>query len=238
VRVPQAVRMHPLINAGFRRPPPEHGADIADRDRAAPQRAEQRRRGPRVQPQIGLPTSPAVDQAEGRGIEADRAWLMAFSVVDAQRAALVVEVARMERQRLADAQAAAVEYRDQDGVSGAPTGARREHWSISDRTSVGVRMWRGRFPGILQEYIGLFYKVQRISQALRIRKAKINVYRAGLPPGTRQEIRFRAFFEKFGGTKKALQGGAYPRLLEKTTDFVTNAVALPQSVASARLSTA
>jgi len=118
VRVAQAVRMHPLIDAGLRRLPLEHGANIRDGDHPAPQRAEQRHRL-RVQPALGFFRPPAVDQGESGGIEAHRAWFSAFAALDAQRAALIVEIPRTQRQGLRDSQTPTIEHRDQGGVSDA-----------------------------------------------------------------------------------------------------------------------
>jgi len=106
MRVPQAMRMHALVDAGFPRPSLEHVADIGLRgDWVALEGAEERGGAP-VEAEPIFRAQPAVDEAEGRGVEADRARLMAFAVVYSDCAALAVEVARMERQGLPDSQAA------------------------------------------------------------------------------------------------------------------------------------
>jgi len=55
-------------------------------------------RGP--SPSLFFFALPAVDQAESRGVEADRARFVAFPVVDTNRATFAVEIARIERQGL------------------------------------------------------------------------------------------------------------------------------------------
>ncbi len=66
--------------------PLEHVVDIALRgDGVALEGAEQWR-GARGQPELGFRAQPAVNKAEGHGIEADRAGLAAFTVMNPKRA--------------------------------------------------------------------------------------------------------------------------------------------------------
>ena len=55
---------------------------------------------------------PAVNEAERRAMKADRARLVAFAVVDPNRAACAVDVACREREDFANPQAVAVEHDD------------------------------------------------------------------------------------------------------------------------------
>lgn len=132
VGVAQAMGVDALLDAGLAGEAREQDADVARRERVTVAQAEDGAVRVRSDAETRPDLEPRLDHREPARVHADRPAAVAFAVEDADGSSHGVEILRVERERLGDAQAGAVEDGQQRAVPDAGPARRARLEEASD----------------------------------------------------------------------------------------------------------